>query len=269
MSIFEGSWPRCQDVSIVGADIRFVLDVDRTYDLTSAYQRDPHLQLVECATTEQLLAFVHAWGPLTLSWDEVQRRTGSAPLEGYWAFQRWLKGVVTLLSAFKGRERERESLQEFIHAEMAWQRSVKQSAASDFLLKGLRLWCNIEGDVAAWLTDAPLPELRSALAFVVQTVPIGAATSLECIRSSRKPNVRARWSVSTLQEAARWMVWYDEFTRNPLVCCQSCRKIFRPNTAHVRKYCSYDCAHRVAARLWQRKQAKLKRGVEHVTHKAR
>jgi hypothetical protein len=166
---------------------------------------------------------------------------------------------VELLSSFKSMDNERESLRRFVQAEARKEQSSGHSADTAPLLLGLKRKHKIEGDVLTWLDDASLPELRSALPFVVQTVPIGSATSLECIRRSGKPVVRARWSVSALHEALRWMVWYDEYTQNPLVCCQACRKTFRPETAHARKYCSYECAHRVAAREWQRNQRKLRR----------
>lgn len=269
VNLFQGSWVRCREVAIVGTHVHCILATDRTYDLISAYERDPHLQFIGCVTNEQLLAFVRSWGPLTLSWDDSRRGACSAPLGLYRAFQEWLKAVVGLLSALKSMDRERESLQAFIQAEVAWQQSLKQSAETDLLIVGLKLQHNIEGDLLAWLGNAPVPDVRSAIAFVVQTVPLGATSSLQCTRRSGKSSVRARWNISSLQEALSWMVWYDEFTENPLICCQACRRIFRPETAHARKYCCYECAHRVAAREWQRKQGKLKKGEKYVTRKTR
>jgi hypothetical protein len=171
-----------------------------------------------------------------------------------------LKGIVGLLNAFKNRDYERESLRAFLQSEIARLQSLGLPAGTAPLFRGLKLLPNTEGDVLSWLDSRSLPDLRSAIAFVLQIVPLGATGFLQCTHRSRKPIVRARWSIPSLEEALGWMVWYDEFTRNPLVCCHACRKIFRPETAHTRKYCSYECAHRVAAREWQRKQRKLKKG---------
>jgi hypothetical protein len=260
VNLFEVLWPRCCEVSISGANIHCVLDLGRTYDLVSAYDRDPHLQLISCETDEKLLRFVSAWGPLTLSWDDRQQGYCSAPVERYWTFQQWLKRIVALLSAFKNRDQERESLRAFLQAEVARQQSLGLRSDNAPLFMGLRSLQKIEGDVLSWFDNTPMPKIRSAIAFVLQSLPLGATGSLQCTHRSGKPVVSAGWRISSLEEALDWMVWYDEFTQNPLVCCHACRKIFRPESAHARKYCSYECAHRIAAREWQRKRRKLKKG---------
>jgi hypothetical protein len=260
VNIFGASWPRCREVSISDGEIHCALDLGRTYDLVSAYNRDPHLQFIRCEVDEHLLRFVRVWGPLFLSGEDVQKGFCSAPLEDYWIFQRWLRGIVDLLSAFKNSDQERESLQRFVQAEFERDRQSKLSPESNLLIVGLRCRLNIGDDVLGWLDDAPIVDLRAAIKFVLQIVPIGTAASLQCTHRSGKPSVEALFRISSLEEALRWMVWYDEFTRNPLVCCQACRKVFRPQSAHARKYCSYDCGHRIAAREWQRKQRKLNKG---------
>ena len=51
----------------------------------------------------------------------------------------------------------------------------------------------------------------------------------------------------------------DVFQERPLVFCKECSQAFRPVTAHVRKFCSEECGHRVAARNWRRKDLEMKR----------
>jgi hypothetical protein len=221
---------------------------------------DPHLQFIGCDADEQLLRFVKAWGPLTLSGEDLQRGFCYNSIEGYRVFQSRLKAIVGLLGSFKSNEQGRESLQAFIRAEFEWNRFLGHSPETDFVIVGLKSRHNITGDVFNWVVEAQPADLWSAIAFVVQTAPLGTTPSLRCTRRSGKPIVKAHWNVDSLEQALSWMVWYDEFTQNPLICCHACRKVFRPQTAHVRKYCSYDCAHRVAAREWQRKQRKLKKG---------
>ena len=198
---------------------------DRTYDLVRAYRFDPHLRLIGCANDSQIASFARAWGPLSFRSDEFESGLCSAPLSGYWTFQKWLKGLVNLLSAYKESTGEREALLEFIDAQTDVSRE-----GEPFSIRGLKTHLGIQGDVCEWLRNSTLPDLRSAVECMVFVTPIGAMPHLECMRRSSKPIVEGRWSVHTLQEALRWMAWYDEFTQHQLVCCQACRKIFRPET---------------------------------------
>jgi hypothetical protein len=256
-----GFWPRCREVSITDEKIVCVLTPERSYDLVWAYQYDPHVRLINCATDEQLLSFVHAWGPLSVSYDEWNRGSCSLPLSRYWIFQLWLKGFVNLVSAFKDSANEREALHEFIKADIDdWRSSAIAPPHSEPLpILGMKSQFGIGGEISTWLRDSPLRTLRSAIQFLIEVMPVEVHPRLMCIRRSGKPAVEARWSVDSLQVALKWMVWYDEFTQHPLICCQACRKVFRPETAHPRKYCSYECAHRIAAREWQRKQSNSRR----------
>ncbi len=249
----NGYWPRCREVSVVDGQLRCLLALDRTYDLIRAYQSDLHLRFMGCASEKQLASFARTWGPLSFSIDEFDRGSCSAPLSSYWNLQGWLKGFVNLLGAFKDSTGEREALHNFISADID-----AQGKGEPFSILGLKNQLGIKCDVFDWLRNSALLDLRSAVDFMIQVTPIGATAHLQCVRSSGKTAVEGRWGVSTLREALRWMVWYDEFTQHPLVCCQACRKIFRPETAHPRKYCSYECAHRIAAREWQRKQRRLR-----------
>jgi len=246
---------------MVDGQVRCELEPERSYDLVRAYQYDPHVQLINCATDEQLVSFVRAWGPLGSSVDELNRGSCSTPLSRYWIFQNWLKGFFNLLTAFKDSAGEREALQEFMEAEIGdWRSSAIASPQSEPLpILGLKTQFGIEDDLSTWLRDSPLGIVRSAIQFMIEVMPVGAHPHLMCVRRSGKPALEARWSVDSLEVALKWMVWYDEFEQHPVICCQACRRVFRPDTAHARKYCSYECAHRVAAREWQRKQSKSRR----------
>jgi hypothetical protein len=255
-----GFWPRCREVSIVDGQVSCELALDRAYDLGRAYQHDPHLRFMDCTTVKEIVAFVRTWGPLSSSADEMKCGACSAPLSTYWNFQSWLKGLVNLLNAFKNSAGEREALQKFIKAEIDnWRSSVIGPAEGEpLLILGLRIEFGVEGDVAAWVNDSPLSSVRSAIELMIATTPVGVRPSFESVRRSGKATVEARWRIESLETGLTWMVWYDEFTQHPLVCCWACRRMFRPETAHARKYCTYECAHRIAAREWQRKQRKLR-----------
>ncbi len=257
-----GFWPRCHEVSIRKDQVSCVLAVDRAYDLVRAYKLDPHLRLIQCDTDDKLLSFVRTWGPLYYSMDEFARGVCSAPLSQYRIFQRWLRGLVAVLSAFKHSTGEREALGEFITSESdEWRSSPVASPGSEPLsLSALRSQFAMQTDIPSWVKNSGLSDVRSALEFLVGTTAFGGRPQLDCVRRAGKRVVEAHWNVFSLEEALRWMVWYDEFTQHPLICCEACRRVFRSETAHARKYCSYECAHRVAAREWQRKQRQKQEG---------
>ncbi len=255
-----GFWPRCREVSIVNEQVRCELAGERPYDLILSYQKNPHIQLINCATDEQLVSFVRAWGPLGPSVAELNRGSCSAPLSRYRSFQNWLRRFFNLLVAFKDSSGEREALQEFVTAEIdVWRCSAIASQGEPLSILGLKTQFGIEGDLSTWLTDSPIVTVRLAVRLMIEVMPVNVHPQLSCVRRSGKPALEARWSVDSLDVALKWMVWYDEFTQHPLICCQACRKVFRPDTAHARKFCTYECAHRIAARKWQRKQIKTRR----------
>lgn len=253
-----GLWPTCREVSIREGSVVCHLSPDRSYDLLSAYAFDPHLRLMQCGTDEQVMSFARTWGPLYFSVDEFKRGVCSAPLSRYRTFQEWLRSLVNLLASYQRSRNEHDALREFIMAEIdEWRSSpVAPPQSEPLALLGLNQQFGIKGDVSAWIENSSLGEVRSATRFLVSNTAFGGHPSLDCIRQSGKNGIEARWAFSSLEEALRWMIWYDQFTQHPLVCCDACRRVFRPATAHARKYCTYDCAHRVAAREWQRKHKK-------------
>jgi hypothetical protein len=271
VNIGKGGWPRCRDVSCRGGRIQCSLDLNRAYDLVQAYQHDIHLRFLECESDSQLVSFVRTWGPLTISVDEWPRKESSAPLAAYRAYQRRLKAVVKLLTSFKSSSEERESLLEFIRAESEdWLISPVTPTGSDpLLLVVLTGAFKIDGRIEGWIENATLTEVRSATTFILNSEVFGTGGAcFNCERRRGRPEITARWSVNTLEDALKWMIWYDEFTSHPLVCCGACRKVFRADTAHVRRYCSYECGHRVAARDWQRRRRRAS-GRGDVSRKAR
>jgi hypothetical protein len=103
--------------------------------------------------------------------------------------------------------------------------------------------------------------MRCCSTWLTAVGPKGA--HLVCRRKRDRRFVEAGWTISCLEDALRWMIWYDEFSKHPLVCCSECRTVFRRETAHSKKYCTHDCAHRATARVWQRK----KRAEQHARRK--
>jgi hypothetical protein len=254
----EGEWRPCQNVVLSDGVLHCTLALDRKYVLTEAYRDDLHISFSNIETDDDLRAFVHAWGPLYLTDEQRRRGTASFPLGPFRTFQRWLRALLNLLAAFKRAEGERAALQEFIEAEFEYDRNSPVPALlpqEPPLLAGLRCQFGISGDLVDWTQGAGLRAVRAATDFLVSCTPVGTPRAgLTCLRKPNRRQIEATWAVSSLEDALRWMVWYDEYTKHSLVCCQECRKVFRAETAHARKYCSHECAHRATAREWQRRK---------------
>jgi len=228
------------------------LATSKRYVLTESYEDDLHIHFANAETDQALTEFVCDWGPLYITTE--QRGAVSMPLNYCRAFQRWLRTLVDLLAAFRHAAGEQEALQKYIIAEIEYGRSSPLPIDESMSLVALRHRFGISGDIVDWVKGLNLRLVRSASDFLVSFAAVGPKFShLVCRRKGARRQVEASWIISSLEDALRWMVWYDEFTRHPILCCQECRKVFRGKSAHVRKYCSPECAHRATGRNWQRK----------------
>jgi hypothetical protein len=222
---------------------------------TEAYRYDLHIQFANARTDQELIGFLRAWGPLWLSDAQKEESMASYPISRVRAFQRWLKAVMGLLAAFKSAHDERIALREFLEAEREKEDNSPAPAAEPISWMILKSRFEIAAAVPDWVSALPLEELRIATDLILRLVVLLPITGEFVFRRRHnRGEIEARWAISDLEEALSWMVWYDEFTRHPLICCQECRKVFRGTTAHARKYCSQECAHRATAREWQRRK---------------
>lgn len=253
-AIAAGEWPRCQEVRLVEGQLQCHLAFERTYKLLEAYRSGLHLRFLECDSDQQLVSFLKSWGPLYAEWLTLweTRDSVSIPLSRCRAEQRGLRALIGLLTAFKRSAGERAALQEYIEAEYELQFNSLAPSYDPSAVWLLKSTFRIEASVSEWAQSSNLPMVRSATMVALQNVPFMVGASLTCNRKAGRPQVEARWNVDTLEAALRWMVWQDEAIGRPTLCCEECRKVFRADSAHVRKYCSYECGHRVAARKWQK-----------------
>ena len=220
-----------------------LLEPNKTYDLAEAYEDYLHIRFANADSDEELIDFIRAWGPLYLP-NMAKPKDGvvSLPLRHCRAYQRQIKALLGALTAFKWGKGEREALEEFIQA-------VEASDRDDLMTHSLANLFGIQGSVLDWARSANLRDVRAATDFIVRvTVGSSLALKLTCQRKGNRRQVEAGWNFFALEDALRWMVWYDEFTHHPVICCQECRKVFRGETARVRKYCSVECGHRATAR---------------------
>lgn len=252
--IAPGFWPRCKTVSIAGNRLDCTLDSARTYSFTDAYRYAPHTQFLNLKTEAALVDFVRTWGPLYL----IHHKRRSEPvseIDVYWRFQRWLAGLVKLAQRFERARSEqeslRESLQEFVRAEGEWN-------GGDIGIVSLSLLYKVPQDPDQWIPKADEALIRKVAAFCIESslhVSVGIRATLR----TRHCEVSAGPEVRTLQDALKWMYWQDVSLRRPVLCCPECRTFFSPTTAHARKFCTSECAHRVAARNCARKRRAAQR----------
>lgn len=253
-------WPRCRAVTLTDAILHCSLDFGPAFVLVEAYRRDLHIQFANANTDEGLIAFVRAWGPLSMSQRDKDAAAVSLPLGKVRAFQRWLRAVIGSLAAFKKAKGEREALLELLEAEYGQEQYSPAPLPEPVSWSLLRAWLKVQGieftgTVADWLSSADIGSVRSATEMILSHVAAWpVAGEFVFRRRGNRGEVEARWAIDDLKDALRWMVWYDEFTKHPIICCQECRRVFRGETAHVRKYCSYECAHRATGREWQRRK---------------
>jgi hypothetical protein len=262
-TINSGEWRRCRDVTRRDGMLECTLAPDQKYNLTAAYRSDLHIRFANARTDHELIAFVRAWGPLYLPNSQVpQDGVVLLPLRRCRTYQRWLKAFLNLLSAFKWAENEREALLEFLEAE---DERYEGESASLMLLKNA---FHVTEPTADWVNGADLQMVRAATNYLVPIAPVHPLlVNLTCRRGGNRRYVAADWTFLNLEEALRWMVWYDEFTQHPIVCCKDCRTVFRVDSGHARKYCTPECAHRATARMWQRKYNECKRRAQSTRRK--
>jgi hypothetical protein len=155
---------------------------------------------------------------------------------------------------------------EFVTAEREFEELFKKDDATEdsWILFSLGLSFPGAEDPLAALQEADVSVARAAAAKMLRQTPLVVCSAGFDVRRGRgrEPEVVARWRMDTLDDALRWMVWRDVECKQPISSCPECGKMFRPDSKRWMKYCSYACAHRVAARLSARKQrAKSKRPI--------
>ena len=256
----EGQWMRCRKVEIQNENLVCELDLRRTYDLEGAYPKDPHIQFLNCFTDDDLIRFTRAWGPLYLRSggpdDELQKGSVTRPIGEYRAEARRFRGVNGILEAAKGNGDEREKLREFLSAD---EEEFKFSALykpnePPYHQFSLKLWNRIDGNIFDWIQTGPILGIRNALKYCVEAeVTVPWTGGVRVIPHRGRTTVVPSYRLATLRDALRWMMWFDEWNTNPPTACPACHTVFRP-TSRNKKYCTYNCAHRIAMQNYRRRK---------------
>jgi hypothetical protein len=257
-------WPRCTKVELRDNSLFCILNLDRQYDLIDSYQKDPHVQFLNCKSVDDLVVFMRAWGPLYLVESPSERKCGTAVrrVDECLAQLRWLRAVHQMIQACKGRADWRSSLLEYWTAESEIHRTSNIYRPGDIISPEqsvLQQGLQITGNMVDWIASTDIGSVQRAVARCVEVNVKAPMGWLKVAKRGRAFELTPSFELRTLWDALKWMLWFDEWNRWPPHVCPECRQVFRPATAHVTKYCSHGCAHRVTNRAWRRKDLRRKK----------
>ncbi len=264
----ENEWPRPSKVTIHGDSLECEFEPARYYDLQGSYRFSPHSQFLNARTDSEMSAFVKAWGPLYLRLDQPCAGVVTHALSEYHAKRRRLAAILGLINGIGEAAVERERLQEFLNADPPGHFAVRSAV-------------RVLGSITEWAAQAKPTEVRSAIKAALHASVLAPSSFLKVVARGKKPFVTTQWAFPALETALSWMVWYDVYRNDPLYCCGECRRFFKSESRHERKFCDdpkTKCARRASGRNWRRKdlankrlakEANTKKGEVNVTHKTR
>src|SRR5579872_175887 len=251
-------WPRCSEVEIENGRIGYKLAKGRAYDLVKAYADEPHVRFANCNDDADFRAFLLGFGPLHLTEVNAAHGFGVVSLRDYQAGSRFLRALIRIMDACKKPQDPRAALAEFFAALTnnlspgPWQEDFKL----DISLSVISPLCGsvTTGDPAEWARRATAADVRKALASCVEGwFRSPNRWGFRVQPRGRVFDIEPSFELNSLWDGLRWMLFYDEWNQRPPVLCQECPTIFRPQTAHKKKFCCPECAHRAANRDWRRK----------------
>jgi hypothetical protein len=153
-------------------------------------------------------------------------------LEEYRAHRRWLRAVKGLLDGAKGICGERESLIEFLVAELAMDQvsPTHRPGSLPFSHLALKLQYCPQTDLLLWVETCDHMLLKRVLAWCVEAHVRAPAPGLRVDSSNAKLKIVPSYKLNTLWDALTWMIWFDEWNACPSLACRACNNVFRPLT---------------------------------------
>lgn len=273
-------WPRCSEVEVGDGRIFYKLAKGQAYDLVAAYADEPHVKFVNCKDDADFRDFVLRFGPLHLTGVSLTSGFGVVPLRDYQAGSRFLRGIIRIMDACKKPQDPRVALAEFFAA-------LTNNLAPGPLREDLKQHISLSlispvcssmrtGDPVEWAHHASTTDARKALASCVEDwFRSPSRWGFRVSARGKVFEIKPSFELNSLWDGLRWMLFFDEWHHRPPVLCQECPTIFRPMTAHERKFCSSEHAHRAANRDWRRKDLlkqkvnRKRKGATNVTPKTR
>ena len=253
----EPKWYRCKRVEFIGETATWELSMAGEYGLLEAYQKAPHRQLIQATDDALLKSFVKAWGPLRMT---LGAWNGSDPIAVYRRERDGLRASVLLLAAIQNGEGLREAAIDLLKVD------------SEPFGIHIRELLGIPQELKPSLGEAALnrvgkttnAEILKVCDFLVGSFPV-PAPSFEIQRKGKATTLRPTLGIYSILGALRWMVWQDIFIEKPFRICAdlNCGRFINFTSKHDRKFCTEECAHRVAAReSAKRKREEKKNGTQ-------
>ena len=272
----DSLWYRGKGVSVSKSEVTCTLDQQRPYDLARAYERAPYVELENLECDQDWATFVARWGPLWISDAERIKGRSWMRLDCCWYFQRRFTAFAKLLDSF-GKPKQRDRLRDYLERSDEEANGRGLGITTPRVIIGLvlshdalaqRLFQQAKGaDMSsdplqsAWLEQADDAAVSSAVAEVIQKTFVAAMPSFSISTEHKRQVITAQLGLDNLETALEWMVWNSYWMKKPQMFCQECQRAFRPESAHPRKYCTSECAHRATDRAWRRKKrAREKKG---------
>ena len=273
----DSCWYPGTNVLVSKSEISCSIDQGNPYDLVQAFEDAPHVELMNLSCDQDWKAFVTRWGPLGISGIELRRGRSKMRLDWCWAFQRRITAFSKLLGSF-GKTEERARLQQFLataseeakHRDLGIHNATLNFHAfltTDAFARQLAEQVGEEGSgleslQCSWLEQADARAVHDAIGYLIQTTSFVSAPSLYVRTVGKRRVVMARLGLDNLEDSLEWMIWNGYWMKKPQLFCQECQRAFRPESAHPRKYCCNECAHRATDRAWRRKQRAKRRKLE-------
>lgn len=254
--LFHATWPRPSEVDLRDGNLCCEFKPARYYDLQNSYSskseqglpNPPHVQFMNARGDAEMVEFVKAWGPLWMTVDEQRdARSVAHPLLRYQAERRWLTAVKELIHPVDEATSERERLAKFFKAEAELN---KDSVA----LLSFSLPFAIDGSLVEWAATAGIEDIHAGINFAIKLSNLAPPPDVWIDWKNKKRTPRAGWQFLDLEQALRWMVWFDGYHEDPVHCCQECRAFYKPDRKHERKFCTVRCARRATSRAWERQK---------------
>jgi hypothetical protein len=243
-------WPRCSHVERRGENLVCDLDWEHKYDLADK-RAQLHVRFLNLKTDEELMRFIGAWGPL---WQAMPAQVVT-PRANHWAFQKRLKAGLGLVhdARFNDAASLKRAILEYVSADDDEGELGPAGKPGEWGATALHLSMLYTGNIHRhpkdWIPNAPLRVLRR-----VATNCLYGNLSFDLHGTWEGGRLRHAWTPAlyTLAQAIELELWNSLTGVRPVTICDECRTAFSPDSAHLRKFCSYKCAHRVAMRLWRK-----------------
>jgi hypothetical protein len=241
-AVLGQKWFRCRRVEFVGETVNWELSRTGEYDFLSAYAQAPHVQLIRATDDDSLRAFVRSWGPFRLF---LEAWTGSDSLARYRRERDLLRSWALLFEAIQKNDGTRAAVLDVLRLD------PKSHA---IVIRGmLRIpgesHRSLDEDAFGRIAHASEKEFAGVCEHVVGSFPSPNRT-IAIDRTGRQPKLVAKPLVVGLMNALHWMLEEDIAAQRAIKRCaeRNCGRFIVFSSEHSREFCSYECAHRRAAR---------------------